>query len=69
MIFECQATGAAPLMYTWLHNGVDMQNQNQRRLEFYVRRPNEGEYSCRVENEYGSKKSESARLTVGEFIA
>lgn len=68
MVFECQATGAAPLMYTWMHDGIDMPAKNQRRLEFVVNQWSKGEYSCRVENEFGSIKSDPAKLTVGKYI-
>ena len=66
--FECQATGASPVMYIWMHNGVDLPAMNQRRLEFVVHQWSKGEYSCRVENEFGSSKSDPAMLTVGEYI-
>ena len=68
VVFECQATGAPPLMYAWMHNGIDLPAKNQRRLEFVVHQRSKGEYSCRVENEFGSSKSDPAMLTVGEYI-
>lgn len=70
VVFECQATGAAPLMYSWLYNGVDIRDQHQRKLTFTVRKYGShgpGEYTCHVENEFGSKKSDSAKLTVGQY--
>ena len=66
MVFECQATGAAPLTYTWMRDGIDMPTMNQRRLEFVVHQWSKGEYSCRLENEFGSSKSDPAKLTVGK---
>ena len=68
VVFECQATGAAPLVYTWMHDGNDMPARNQRRLEFVVHQRSKGEYSCRVENEFGNSKSDPAMLTVGEYV-
>ena len=69
VIFECQATGAAPIMYTWMHDGVDMPDKHQRILVFVVHQWSKGEYSCRVENEYGSTNSGSAKLTIGEYVS
>lgn len=68
VVFECQATGAPPLMYTWMHDGIDMPAKNHRILEIVVRQWSKGEYSCRVENEFGSSKSDPAMLTVGEYV-
>ena len=67
VVFECQATGAAPLTYNWLHNGREMTSfRNHMKLTFVVNSHSKGEYSCRVENEFGFKKSDSAMLTVGK---
>ena len=68
VVFECQATGAPPLVYTWMHDGNDMPARNQRRLEFVAHQRSKGEYSCRVENEFGSRKSDPAILNVGEYV-
>ena len=51
-----------------MHDGDDMPAKNQRTLEFVVCQWSKGEYSCRVENEFGSSKSDPAMLTVGEYI-
>lgn len=64
--FECQAIGATPLTYTWLHNGVDMPAKHEKKLELTVLKGSGGEYSCRVENEFGSRKCAPAKLTVGK---
>lgn len=68
VIFECQATGATPLLYTWLHEGVVIPAKNQRSLEINVRRDSKGKYSCRVQNDFGSTTSNSATLSVGKCI-
>ena len=65
MTFACQATGAAPLMYTWMHDGVDMAAKKER-LVVDVKRGSSGQYSCRVKNDFGSTTSNSATLTVGK---
>lgn len=70
VIFECQATGAAPLMYTWLRDGINIPAQNGNILKFHVQKHGQrgpGEYTCLVENEFGTKKSNSAKLTVGQY--
>ena len=64
--FECQAIGATPLIYTWLHNGIYMPAKHEKKLEFIVLKSSGGEYSCCVENEFGSKKCAPAKLTVGK---
>ena len=69
VVFKCQATGAVPLMYSWLHNGVDIPDQHNMKLEFIAQKHGPhgpGEYTCIVENEFGKRKSESAKLTVGK---
>ena len=66
VLFECQAIGATPLTYTWLHNGVDMPAKHEKKLELTVLKGSGGEYSCRVENEFGSRKCAPAKLTVGK---
>ena len=66
--FECQATGAAPLICTWLHNGNEIiPAKNERKLEFIVQKHKSGEYSCLVKNEFGSKRCAPVKLTVGEY--
>lgn len=70
--FECQATGAAPLTHSWLYNGVDIPDKHGRKLAFIVRKRGlhgPGHYTCRVENEFGSKESDSAKLTVGQYLS
>ena len=68
MTFECEATGATPLRYTWLHNDSGMiPPKTERKLELDVRKNLAGQYSCYVENEFGSRKSDSATLLVGEY--
>ena len=64
----CQATGATPLIYTWLHNGSKMiPARNEKNLVLDVKKYLSGEYLCYVENEFGSMKSESAKLIVGKY--
>ena len=66
--FMCQATGATPLIYTWLHNGSEMiPARNGKNLVLDVKKYLSGEYLCYVENEFGSMKSKSAKLVVGKY--
>ena len=67
--FECQATGAVPLIYSWMHDGVDMPARKKSTLVVTVKKDSRGQYSCRVQNDFGSTTSNAATLTVGKCIS
>ena len=65
---QVEATGAPDLNYTWSHNGKIIPNTNTNVLEFTrVQAVNGGEYTCRVENEFGIATSKTIQLKVGKY--
>ena len=63
--FTCEARGAAPLRYVWKCDGrvIDQEGSSTLKVENVKQG---GEYSCRVENEFGSETSEPIPLVVGK---
>ena len=73
---KCRATGATPLKYTWLKDGVKM---SRRQLDPYLNAsiwylrlrelvPNDsGKYTCIVSNPFGSINHTYTLQVVGEF--
>ena len=67
---QVEATGAPELNYTWSHNGKIIQKANTNVLGFtHVQADNGGEYTCRVENEFGIATSKPIQLKVGKYAA
>lgn len=63
------ATGASPLSYQWLKDGINISNARSNRLDLAaVTRAAEGRYSVIVSNEAGVVVSTTARLTVTPVI-
>ena len=61
--FTCDARGAAPLKYQWKCDGTVL-NLHHATVKIKVKKS--GNYSCCVENEFGSVTSEQILLTVGK---
>ena len=65
MIFEVAATGSAPLLYQWVHNGKEIIGEQSNKLIIdKVSSENGGEYSVVVSNVSNSAKSVIATLTI-----
>ena len=63
--FTCEARGAAPLMYVWIRDGtvILQEGSSTLKVEKVIK---SGEYSCCVENEFGSETSKPIKLVVGK---
>lgn len=67
VLFSITATGAAPLYFRWLKNGVQMGTETDSTLAFTgLTSFHEGAYSCMVYNMCGDTTSQVATLTINE---
>ena len=67
--FYCDAKGTPPLHYVWLCNDVviDNREQHNKKLTVTAEDKSEGEYRCRVENNFGSESSKVIQIKIGEY--
>ena len=64
--FDVTATGTQPLSYPWSHDGGDLPAPtNATRLVTNAQTSDEGDYSVRVFNPFGSQTSSNGTLSVG----
>lgn len=64
-----EAEGSPDILYQWFFNGQPMPGRTNRVLELGpVRAETEGEYSVRLQNDYGLTNSSTARLTLGAVV-
>lgn len=64
--FVVEATGYAPLMYTWYRNASVVSGQTTNILHYLSAQQNQsGNYHCQVLNECGSVQSQTVGLAVG----
>ena len=64
--FYCEAKGTQPLYYIWLHNNKITDKRRDNRLTITAGEKSEGEYQCKVKNDFGLESSEVVRIKVGE---
>ena len=67
--FQCEATGAPPLEYSWKFNRHLLRGRTTSTLTIHkVDRKSAGTYQCCVTNNFDDVTSKSAELRIGMFI-
>ena len=67
--FQCEATGAPPLEYSWKFNRHVLRGRTASTLTIHkVDRKSAGTYQCCVTNNFDDVTSKSAELRIGMFI-
>ena len=68
--FCVETTGKPPLHFSWLHGKTAVKGAQSSVLTLTdVRKSDEGEYRCLLENQFGKILSKPAELQVGECQA
>ena len=67
--FQCAATGAPPLIYSWKFNRDVLKGRTTNTLSIHkVDRKSAGTYQCCVTNNFDDVTSKPAELRIGMFI-